>query len=141
MYTHSNQRLLIGVPGTPLSFAAVAVVGTNTCPIGGRPFDIREFAITVATAITVTAVIAQLIWRPDPGSATGQVVLGTITVPTTAVIGQVIRKRITPTKVGAGGYLVLSVTQAATAGTGYVNVIATEQGDPPNVGGLVVESA
>lgn len=141
MYTHSNQRLTIGVPGTPLALNGVAVVGGSTCQIGSRPFDIREISITTATAITVTAVIAQVIWRPDPASATGQVVLGTITVPVSAVVGQVIRKRITPTKVGAGGYLVLNVTQAATAGTGYAQVIGTESSDTPSPGGLVTESA
>ena len=86
------------------------------------------------------AVIAQLIWRPDPASATGQIILGTITVPVGTGIGSVCRKRVAPTKVGAGGYLVLNVTQAATAGTGYVQTLASEESDTPSPGGLVVES-
>jgi hypothetical protein len=141
MYTYTNDKRMIGVPGTPLSLAAVAVVGGSSCPIGTRPTTIAEFGVTVTTAITVTAVIASLLWRPDPASATGQVDLGAVTIPVSTPIGTVVRKKITPKKVGPGGFLVLSVTQAATTGAGYGHVIEHETSDAPENMSNFVESA
>lgn len=142
MYTHGTQHLVIGVPGTPVALTGVAVVGGSTCPVGSRPIDVREIGIQVAVAITVTAVIAQVIWRPDPASATGQVVLGTITVPVGTPIGTVVRKRVQPgVKFGPGGYFVLNVTQAATAGTGYGSIQATEANESAGNVATALESA
>lgn len=140
MYTHSNQRLTIGVPGTPLVLSAIAVVGGTTCPIGSRPVWAREFSITVTTSPTVTPVIARLLWRPNVASATDQIVLETITVPVGTAIGTVVRKLFDPTKVGPGGFFVVDVTQQATAGNGYGGVIVAENNDAAANSSTVLES-
>lgn len=142
MYTHGTQNLTIGVPGTPASFTGVAVVGGSSCPVGSRPIDVREIGLQVAVAPTVTATIAQIVWRPDPGSATGQVVLGTITVPIGTPIGTVVRKRVQPgVKFGPGGYFVINVTQASTAGSGYGSIQATEANEAAGNVATALESA
>lgn len=127
MYTHGQRQLQIGVPGTPLSFAAVAVVGANTCLPLFRPVEIQGIAVTITTAVTVTSAVAQVLYRPTPGSSTGQVVLGTITLPVTgSAIGKQYYKRLTPYKALPGGEIVLNVTTAATAGAGIAGLLVNE---------------
>lgn len=142
MYNHGNRFEVIGVPGTPTSFATTGIKGANTCLPIIRPLSVEAVAVTITTAITVTAAIATLKYRPTPGSATGEVSLGTITLPVTgSAIGQQYYKRITPFKANPGGELVLDVTQAATAGAGVAGVVVSETTEiPGNVPAMIASA-
>jgi hypothetical protein len=107
-----------------------------------RPVDVIAVAITITTAITVTDAIAAVKYRPTPGSASGEVVLGTITLPVSgSAIGKQYYKRLTPYKALPGGELVLDVTQAATAGAGIAGLLTNENTDhPSNVTNMVASA-
>lgn len=141
-YVHGKESRLIGVPGTPLSFttASPTIVGGTTCPVGPDPVHVHEIAVTISTSPTVTAAVADLLWRPNTASATDQINLGTITLPVGAAIGSVVKKKIAPTKVGPGGYFVLNVTTAATAGAGYGHALTTPTTENIDNASLAVES-
>lgn len=141
-YTHGQKVMDIGVPGTPLSFttAGPTIVGTTTCPVGNKPVVVQEIGVTISTAITVTDAVASLLWRPNVASATDEVDLGQITLPVGTPIGTVVRKKVTPQKVGPGGYFVLNVTTAATAGAGYGHVLASDTNEALDNSSFAVES-
>jgi hypothetical protein len=142
MYSHGQRPEIIGVPGTPTSFTTTGIKGANTCLPIYRPWLITGVAVTITTAITVTSAIATVKYRPTPGSATGEVSLGTITLPVTgSAIGKQYWKKLTPYRALPGGELVLDVTQAATAGAGVVGLICGETTEIPGNVTNMVESA
>lgn len=142
MYTDSQRAMMIGVPGTPLSFATTGIKGANTCLPLFRPVEIIGIAITITTAITVTDAIMTVKYRPTPGSATAEVTLGSVTLPVTgSAIGKQYYKRLTPYKALPGGEIVLDVSQAATAGAGIAGVLANETTEHPSSVTNMVASA
>lgn len=142
MYTHGDRYEGIGVPGTPTSFATTGIKGANTCLPIFRPIEIKGAAVTITTAITVTDAIMTFKYRPTPGSATGEVALGTMTLPVTgSAIGKQWWKKFTPFKANPGGEIVIDVTQAATAGAGVAGVLVHEVTEAPgNVANMVASA-
>lgn len=97
--------------------AATAVHGsyviTKQCKIKSI-----AFYVNVAVLAGTTAPQVRLIRRPTYGSATGQVVLGTLIIPNGAAVGSVIYKLINPVSLFPGDALTLEHTvQAADPGT------------------------
>ena len=142
MYTDSQRAMMIGVPGTPISFASTGIKGASTCLPIMRPVNVQALAITITTAITVTDAIMTLKYRPTPGSASGEVALGTMTLPVTgSAIGKQYYKKLASYKALPGGEIVLDVTQAGTAGAGIGGVLTDEVTEPPgNVPNMVASA-
>lgn len=84
--------------------------------VGYQPINIRALWATIVVAPTVTAVVANFKFRPTPGSASGEVSLGTLTLPISAPIGNQYYKKIPEYKALPGGELVVDITTASTAG-------------------------
>lgn len=118
------------VPGTAMVTQTPAVKEETSVYPMMRPIEITGLCATVVVAMTVTAAILQLLYRPTPKSSAGQVVVGTITLPVGgSAIGQQIYKKITPFEANPGGQLVWELTQASTAGScipGIVEGATTE---------------
>lgn len=91
-----------------------------------RRCEIRRIALSVAiTSATSTAnPVVTFQRRPTPGSATGAVTLGTITIPTGSAAPKVYFKDITPVILNAGESIAFNLTTqgtdaSAAAGTAY----------------------
>lgn len=75
------------------------------------------FVVTVLVAADTTAPVVEFNRRPTIGSATGEVLLGQLTIPDGTAVGTVIYKDIDPVTLEVGDSLALEhVTQAADAG-------------------------
>lgn len=118
MYTAKNQAMVV-----PLGTMAPSVLTSTGVPansinyLGLNNLRVTRLYFKVTTAINSTgAVVLQFYGRPVYGSATNQVSLGTLTIPSTAVADQVYYKDITPVNAIAGYQYVMNVNTAATTG-------------------------
>lgn len=142
MYTDSQRAMMIGVPGTPIPTQTPAIKGASTCFPMMRPVEVIAVVATITVAMTVTAAILEVIYRPIPGASTNQVVLGTITLPVAgSAIGQQVYKRLTPFRALPGGEIVLNLTQASTAGAAAFGVLTNEITEHPSAVTAMVASA
>lgn len=141
MYTHGQRFLGIGVPGTPIPAQTPAIKGASTCFMFGRPVEVSIICATVTVQMTVTAAVIDFIYRPIPGATTNQVVLGRITIPTAATIGQQIYKKVNPVECNPGGEIVIELITAATAGAAAFGVLVGETAETPGNMTAMVASA
>lgn len=84
---------------------------------------------TLLTAATGgTAPILQFLFRPIPGSSSGQVTLGALTIPDGTAIGKTVYKDVTDVGniLTVGGQVVCSCSTADTVGTGYWGIEVTD---------------
>lgn len=103
--------------GTPAAVVLTAAGVHTYSKLNGDKFAITKLKalITVATVSTGNIVI-QLLARPTPGSAVGQVVVGFLTIPTLATVGSVYEKDVAETQILPGTQLVYNVLTAAAGG-------------------------
>lgn len=85
-----------------------------------RPALVNQIGIKVTTSITSSgAIVVSVYQRTAFGSATNQVLIGTITIPSTAVAGQIYVNNIndkTSPNLAVGDQITFSVTTAAAGG-------------------------
>ncbi len=121
MYTDESLSLAVvpagtGVLGVETLSAAAAVHGEY---LVGKRLKVNRLKFHV-TVLTDGAAVVRVMARPTPGSATSQVVLGTLTIPTASTVGSVIYKNIEPYEVPVGYSLAFEQTSAANvAGAGH----------------------
>lgn len=96
--------------------AAAAVHGEY---LFARKCQIRRimFVVTAAVVGTSTAPVVRFSKRITPGSDTGAVVIGSLTVPDGTVIGKVLYKDVDPMVMDVGDALKVENTQIAVGGT------------------------
>lgn len=142
MYTHGQRQLTIGVPGTPIPTQTPAIKGASTCPVLMRPVEVQAICALITTAMTVTAAVIDIKYRPIPGSASGEVVLGRLTLPVSgSTIGDLVYKKVAPVKCGPGGEIVADLVTASTAGAAIFGVVANETTEHPSNSAIMKESA
>lgn len=95
------------------------------------------FLVTVTVAADTTAPVVEFNHRITPKSATGEVLLGQLTIPDGTAAGTVIYKDIDPVTIGPGESITYEhVTQAADSGTaagdGFYKIMVDP--DPEYVG-------
>jgi hypothetical protein len=137
-YPHHKVEQSLGT-GVVTSAAAI---GTPFHP-GLQKFVVRAFALVLTAAITGSDAIVELRKRITPGSDTGAVAVGTITLPLTGTaIGQVYYKRGFNVSIQPGDELIMVVTDVATAGTVFGKVELDPQPEVPgNLGAEMIASA
>lgn len=115
--------------------SAVAVYGSF---LVFKRCKINRIGVVVTTAIVagLTAPAITFRKRPTPGSATGQSLVGVITIPTGTAVGQVVYKDVSPVELDEGMELCIDHTVQATdsgsaAGAGLAMFEAQE--DPESV--------
>lgn len=141
-YTHSQRALSIGVPGTPIPTQTPAVKGASTCFIYMRPVEVIALVATITVAMTVTPAVVAFKYRPTPGSATGEVTLGTLTLPVTgSTIGHQIYKKVAAVECNPGGEIVIELTTASTAGAAAFGVLTNETTEHPSSIPAMIASA
>lgn len=127
MYTSNYSQHFV-----PKGTAAIGeeTVSATAAGHGGylcvQPCRVRRliFVITEAIAADDTAPVVEFNKRPTPGSATGEELVGQLTLPDTTAIGKVVYKDIDPVDFETGDELALEhVTQAvdgsSAAGKGF----------------------
>lgn len=96
--------------------AAAAVHGERLI---GKRVKVKRLKFHVTVLISGAAVV-RFLARPTPGSATGQVVIGVLNIPTATAVGKVVYKDVEPYELPVGYALAMEQTSAANvAGAGY----------------------
>lgn len=148
------QEVLVGavVMKSPTAFATAeniaAAVGIYGQYIVMKPIKVARLEFAVATAVTSGSVSAAVTFyrRVTLGSTVGQVAIGTITIPNSASVGQVIYKDVSPVTINAGEEIsmartVQAVDAGTAAGTGYYGFVAELKTETPANGSNMVASA
>ena len=135
-YDHQKSDVLAGLN----VLVTTTGVKTNT-PAATFPFVVRALAAVVRTAPTVAATVITGKRRPTPSSAAGEVIIGTLTLPLSAVIGNLYYKTGFSTKIFAGEEFVFDVTTASTAGAADLIVQTEPNWDIPGNSPKMILSA
>ena len=101
---------------------------------------VRRLMATVTTA-TVGAATVEFKFRPDYGSAVGEVSLGSLIIPASSSVGDVVFKDVSPQSLTPGGQVVFEVTSAATSGNALYGFRADLDPEDANNQSQMVESA
>jgi len=127
MYTNKYLQAIVPegttVLGAETISAAAAVHGQYLVTRPGAISQIGFFVTTLVASDTLDGVV-EFNRRPTPGSGTGEVQLGTLTIPDGTAVGKLIVKDITPVKLVPGDALSLELLTQCTdassaAGAGY----------------------
>lgn len=113
---YSEKLLALEPLGTPAAIA-LATPGVHTfSKIVHSRQQVQRLLATITTAVVSTApAVIQLLYRPTPGSATNQVVVGSLSIPGGATVGQCYVKDVALVSCAPGSQLVYNVSTAATA--------------------------
>ena len=80
-----------------------------------KRLKVKRLMALVSTVISGAAEV-EFKRRPTPGSATGEVSLGTLSIPDTTAVGQMLYKDIDPVLLNAGEAISFEVSSAGTSG-------------------------
>lgn len=117
-----EQRVssFIPVTGGSTEIDALSGAGVHTASyVCMEQVLVRSLYAVVTTLVasdTAEAVIT-IKRRPTYGSATGEVSIGTLTIPDTTAAGKVIYKNVSPVEIQPGDQVVFEITTAATDGS------------------------
>ncbi len=117
------QPITAGLGDTPDDLSSAAVHGEM---IATRRVTVKRLMAQVVV-VTVGAAIVTYSRRPTPLSATGEVSLGTITIPAATAVGKTFINDIDPVELAAGESLSFELTSAATSGQAVYNAEFDEQ--------------
>jgi hypothetical protein len=81
--------------------------------------DLASVDVKIVTAPTVTAAVLTVFRRITPGSDTGVVTVGTMTIPVSTPIGTTVRRTFNH-RFNRGDQLRLAITTTATAGAALI---------------------
>lgn len=117
---YDNQQIDETVLENTAIGTAADPITTARRSIGSQPKVIRALWATVNVAIATSTITLTFKYRPTPGSASGEVVLGTVLIPITATAGKILYKNVTPYQAAPGGEVVIQ-TNGNGAGAGTVS--------------------
>lgn len=101
----------------------------KACKMKRLQFVVSETAV-VGTTTAPTVVFSR---RPTPGSATGAVVVGTLTIPNGTALGKVLYKDVSPVSFAVGDAIEIAWTIAvgSPAGAGQASFVCEENPEVP----------
>ncbi len=138
MYSEGLFHLANVASGSPSSLTSAADISSIAIMEG---MQVRRLMIYVTLAPTVTAAVVTFYKRSAVGVTSGQVAIGTITVPVGTAAGSVVYKNLDSVAFPQGSCLAAAVTTTATAGTGIVGIGAYQQAeDPQNVAACIASA-
>jgi len=109
-----SEKQLVNLNETALTLASTGIKA-RWHP-GTMPATIRRWGLTLEAATSVTAAVVVLKKRPTPGSASGEVVLSTLTLATAEAAGNTVYSNNLNAQILAGEQVIVEVTTAATGG-------------------------
>lgn len=110
-------------PADPIAAARLGV--------GIQPMMIDKLWATITTVTAVAIVTLTFKWRPTPGSATNEVIIGTLVLPIAAAVGKQYYKPVAPYKAMPGGEIVVQAAGASATGNAHIGVAAYPSWDAP----------
>lgn len=114
MYTFKFQSL---APSTLSAQSLTSAADVLTYHVASQCQLVRAMAKVTTAVVSSGAVVVQVVRRPVNGSATGESVLATITIPAGTAQGKVVYKDVAAgTGVEAGNELIFRVSTAAAGG-------------------------
>lgn len=121
-----------GFRGKPAAAASLTSAANILNFLAEQSLIVRRLSFQVKTTVVSTGnVVITAYRRPTPGSATGQVVLGTLSIPTTSAAPNVFYKDIQGVLFNPGDEFAFDVTTAAAgggaAGDGYAILEQVEE--------------
>lgn len=149
MYSDTISRFFMPRGTSPLAIeaidAAAAVHGGYVCMKRCKVVAIY-FALETLVANDATAAVLEFNRRPTIASSSGEVAIGTLTIPDATAIGAVVYKRVTPVTFNPGEELSLElltqgVDGSSVAGDGYYGFDIEEFPEEPANDSSMVESA
>lgn len=126
------------------SLTAAAVLADDF--IAQEKMEVKQIAFVISTATVSSGnIVITVKKRITVDSATGEVTIGTLSIPTAVAAGAVYYKDVTPVKVDQGEQVVFEVTTAAAgggaAGAGYALLQADQSPEEPADNADMVASA
>lgn len=138
-YSHQVTQHQI-VVAADVSGAADPVTGARLFP-GRTPMVVKALWATITTQVTTLANTLTFKYRPTPGSASGEETIGTLVLPTSAVIGKQLYKDVTPYKASPGGEIVIQTDGVGDAGGVTAGITVEPQWEVPANNTAMIESA
>lgn len=128
---------------TAESLASAAVIARF---MAMHQVQVKQIAFVVSTATVSSAnIVVTVKRRPTVGSSSGEVTIGTLSIPTGVAAGKMYYKNVTPVTVAQGEEIVFEVTTAAAgmgaAGAGYSGFDAEHDPEVPANNSDMVASA
>jgi hypothetical protein len=105
MYDH--QQIDHTIVGAADVGSAADPIATALAYVGSQPQMVRGIWATQTVAQTTAPAVLTFKYRPTPGSATNQVTIGTLTIPTGTAAGKQVYKDVTPYLAMPGGQIVV----------------------------------
>jgi len=136
-YDHQKMDIMIAPMADIATLGDPVLNTTIALParwfIGYQPLLVRAVWACITIANTVAPTILTYKYRPTPGSASGEIVLGTLTIPINAPIGNMYYEKVAvePTKCLPGGEIIVQSDGGGTAGQAAVGVFAEYSWDAP----------
>jgi len=138
-YDHQKVAPMILAP-TAIDTAANPIAGSRYYN-GNVPLRVRKIWATVTVAVTTLATTLTFKARPTPGSATGEITIGTLTIPTSAAIGKTVYKKNLDVLVPAGHEISIQTGGEGDAGTVAAGFVADPSWEGEANNTLMVASA
>lgn len=108
------EKHIVNLNETAITLASTGIKARYTPGVQGC--TIRRWGLMLEQATTTTAAVVTLRKRPTPGSASGEVVLQTLTLSATEAAGNTVYGNDLNAVILPGEQVVVSVDTAATAG-------------------------
>lgn len=108
------EKHIVNLNETAITLASTGVKVRYTPGVQGC--TIRRWWLQLEQATTTTAAVVVLKKRPTPGSASGEVVLSTLTLSATEAAGNTVYSSDLDARILPGEQVIIEVTTAATAG-------------------------
>lgn len=127
-YDHQKNFLLLPDTATPAADDYDIALGTSGVvaaqPVtGGIPMMVEAAFAQVVTTFDTADTVLTISRRPTPGSDTGKVSIGTLTIPNAAAAPNVYYKEFTtPTKVSPGEEILIETDGGTTNGTAILSL-------------------
>lgn len=109
-----SDKSIVNLNETALTLASIGIKARWTPGVQGGV--IRRWGLQLEAATSATAAVVSLKKRPTPGSATGEVILQTLTLATAEAAGNTVYGADLQSTILPGEQVVIDVTTAATGG-------------------------
>lgn len=149
-----NERMNIGLAlswgsNAYLTAANLAATAADWAVIKVQhPVQVRRISIFITTAVTAGLIVptVTVYRRPTTASTSGQVLLGTLTIPNGTAAGSVVYKELESVRINAGEDLAFKVNVQATdggtaAGAGFIGAIIEQDPEVPANQSKMIASA
>lgn len=143
MYSEELLSPCVLPTSAPSTAQSLASTGDILVYNFGETIVVTRIMVLISTTVSSSSsVVVNVYQRPTYGSTSGQVLIGTLTIPTGTAAGSIMYKNIESVKVPQGSQLAFNVgTAASSAGAGFCmfkSFMASE--DPRNVSAMIASA-